>query len=110
MAHTSITREERLEQVRRWIGSGLSGAEFGRTVGIPAGTLAWWRWKFRSEGVSLRPKRKPALSFVEITPAKSVSQSGIAIEVEVAGARLRIPDGFDDQTLTRVLCVLRSPR
>jgi hypothetical protein len=90
--------------------SGLSGAEFSRTSGVPAGTLAWWRWKFRSEGVSLRPKRKRALPFVEITPPQGGARAGEPLELEVAGATLRIPTGFDAPTLARVLGVLRSAR
>jgi hypothetical protein len=110
MAQKSISRGERLEQVRRWVSSGLSGAEFSRTIGVPAGTLAWWRWKFRSEGVSLRPKRARAPGFVEITPPEGGTSRGEPLELEVAGATLRIPTGFDAPTLARVLGVLRSAR
>ena len=108
MARTPISREQRLEQVRRWMASGLSGAEFGRRIGVPAGTLAWWRWKLRSEGVSLRPKRERGLAFVEITPAASETRGGVPLELEIAGATLRIPSGFDEASLARVLGVLRS--
>ena len=88
--------------------SGLSGAEFSRKIGVPAGTLAWWRWKFRSEGMSLRPKRERALSFVEVTPPEAEARVGDLLALEVAGATLRIPPGFDAATLARVLGVLRS--
>lgn len=98
--------------MRRWLASGLSGAEFGRKAGVPAGTLAWWRWKLRSEGVVLRPRAKRALPFVEITPAPAEGsrRPHDGLELEVAGVTLRVPDGFDEHTLTRVLGVLRSPR
>jgi transposase-like protein len=112
MAHTRISREKRLEQVRRWQASGLSAAEFGRKHGIPAGTLGWWQWKLRSEGMPLRrrPQRLPA--FVEI-PAISVNPAPPArerLELELADVTLRIPADFDDKTLSRVLGVLRSAR
>jgi len=92
--------------------SGLSGAEFGRRAGVAAGTLAWWRWKFRSEGVPLRPRAKRALPFVEITPAPADPglRSREPLELQVADVTLRVPDDFEERTLTRVLQVLRSPR
>jgi hypothetical protein len=112
MAHTRTSREERLEQVRRWLASGLSGAEFGRKAGVPAGTLAWWRWKLRSEGVTLRPRARRALPFVEITPmpAEGSRRAQERLELEVDGVTLRVPEGFDEPTLTRLLGVLRGPR
>ena len=112
MTHTRISREKRLEQVRRWPASGLSAAEYGRRHGIPSGTLSWWQWKLRSEGARWRrrPERLPA--FVEI-PAISVDPAAPArerLELELAGVTLRVPADFDDQTLSRVLGVLRSAR
>jgi len=112
MAHTPTSREKRLDQVRRWQASGLSAAEYGRRHGIPAGTLAWWRWKLRAEGVSLRTRAQRRLPFVEITPAppESPRPSREPLELELADVRLRIPADFDEPTLARVLGVLRSGR
>jgi hypothetical protein len=91
--------------------SGLSGAEFGRRAGVPAGTLAWWRWKLRSEGVTLRARGKRALAFVEVpsAPGESSRRSD-PLELEVNGVTLRVSEGFDEPTLARVLAVLWSPR
>jgi hypothetical protein len=112
MAHTPTSREKRRDQVHRWQASGLSAAEFGRRHGIPAGTLAWWRWKLRAEGVSLRPRAQRGLRFVEITPApaESLGPSREPLELQLADVRLRIPADFDEPTLSRVLSVLRSAR
>ncbi len=112
MTHTPISRAERLEQIRRWQASGLSAAEFGRRHGIPAGTLGWWRWKLRSEGAPLRRRRKRLPAFVEIpaVPVQPAPASREQLELELADVTLRIPADFDEQTLGRVLGVLRSAR
>lgn len=112
MTHTPISRTERLEQIRRWQASGLSAAEFGRRHGIPSGTLGWWRWKLRSEGVSLRRRRKRLPAFVEIpaVPVDLAPTSREHLELDFAEATLRIPADFDEKTLGRVLGVLRSAR
>ncbi len=112
-----ISRDRRLEQVRAWVGSGLSCAAFARRVGTKPGTLAWWKWKFESEGVSLAtknpkkrsPRKKPPPAFVEITPpALHVPRPQLTLELE--DVTLRVPEGFDDRTLARVLELLRSAR
>lgn len=111
---TRISREERLSQVRAWVASGLSAAEFALQVGAHPSTLAWWKWKFRCEGAlrSRKPGGTPRLPFVEITPAPASERprTGDQLELQVAGVTLRIPDDFEAQTLARVLQVLRSPR
>ena len=107
METNRISREQRLEQVRAWAGSGLSCTAFARRVGTKASTLAWWKWKFESEGVSLATK--PPLAFVEIAPpALNVPRPQLALELE--DVTLRVPEGFDDRTLARVLELLRSAR
>jgi transposase-like protein len=110
MVHTRTSREKRLDQVRRWQTSGLSAAEYGRRHGIAAGTLAWWRWKLRAEGVSLRTRAPRRLPFVEITPPESPLPSREPLELQLADVRLRIPADFDEGTLSRVLGVLRGAR
>jgi transposase-like protein len=112
MAHTRISREKRLEQVRRWQASGLSAAEFGRKHGIPSGTLSWWQWKLRSEGMPLRrwPERLPGFVEIPALPVEPGPPAREGLELELAGVTLRIPADFDDKTLSRVLGVLRGAR
>jgi transposase-like protein len=115
---TSISWADRLKAVRAWRASGLSAAEFAPQVGVRPSTLAWWKWKLRSGG-SRRARRRGAsskarapLSFVEIAPlpvAESLRPSA-GLELQVADGTLRIPEGFEERTLARVLQVLRGLR
>jgi len=112
MTHTRISREKRLEQVRRWQASGLSAAEYGRRRGIPSGTLSWWQWKLRSEKVRLRrrPERLPAFVEIPAIPVDPAPPARERLELELAGVTLHIPADFDEKTLSRVLGVLRGAR
>jgi len=113
----SISRAERVAQVRAWTASGLSAAEFAPQVGVAPSTLAWWRWKLRRERAGrsgrrqARGKAKAALAFVEITPEPAAAAGpGVPLELQLADVTLRIPEGFEERTLARLLQVLRSAR
>jgi transposase len=113
-----VSRDQRLKQVRAWVGSGVSCEAFARRARIKPGTLAWWKWKLQAEGVRLtakRPrKRKPPpkqlVPFVEITPAPTLEAAPPRIELALGDVTLRVPDGFDPGTLGRVLELVRSAR
>ena len=115
---TSISRAERLAQVRARTASGLSATEFAAQLGVSPSTLAWWRWRLRREGAGhsrrrrARRRAKAPLAFVEIAPepAAEGSRTSAPLELQVADGTLRIPVGFEERTLARVLQVLRSAR
>ena len=120
MATKQVLREQRLEQVRGWVRSGLPCAAFAARVGVNPATLAWWKWKFQSEGVLVATKQsrehngqkgeKPGPAFVEVLPAFGPELARPRIELELGDATLRVPDDFDDGTLGRLLALLRSTR
>jgi len=119
MGSRQLTRDDRLRQVRAWLASGESAERYGRRIGVKPSTLSWWRWKLRSEGVSFttkapRKRRSPSrpLPFVELTPAAGGAAAAPLphLELRVDDVTLAVPAGFDDQTLARVLRVLRSAR
>ena len=114
-------RETWAKRVERWKESGLSAKEFAAELGINARSLSWWRWQLsKSDAVSEapRPRRRrsrlspvptslaPALSpmtFVEMT----ASVMGEPLEIVMPSTlRVRVPTGFDDATLGRLLAVL----
>jgi len=90
------SRKEWERRVRRWRRSGLTAAEFSSREGLVRGTLLWWSSKLQQDA------RAAEVSFVEVTAAPEVS----AIEVTLANGRVvRVPAGFDDSSLERVLAV-----
>ena len=70
-------------------------------------------WRRRARAAARRAATAGALSFVPIVadapaPAAELDRSQPAIEVEVAGAVVRVPSGADAVLLTAVLRALRA--
>lgn len=123
------TREQWAKRVRRWVESGLTAPEFAAEMGLNPRTLRYWKWRLGKEGREAvsssrraRPSRskrqpkalpapKPTASFVEVTPpastlARAARLSTDRIELVVDDHLVvRVPDGFDAETLRRVLAV-----
>ena len=113
------TREQWAARVAQWRDSGRSAAEFAAELGVRADTLKWWKWKLdadtRRKSLARRPARPvqiiakdkmavAPLTFVELTTAPMVREP---LEVVLPSTlRVRVPIGFDDATLTRLLDVL----
>jgi transposase len=111
-------REEWAQRVARWEESGLTARAFAEEAGLSAQTLSYWKWKLkRDEGArSEKPaasQRRTALArstepmFVEVTTPAARASGALEIVVrdEVA---VRVPVGFDEDTLARVLRLVRT--
>ena len=111
-------RETWAKRVERWKDSGLSAKEFAAETGLNAHSLSWWRWRLAG-GEPTRSSRKRTRSSkraVEITKAAATPLSFVemtaavvreSLEVVLPSAlRVRVPVGFDDATLARLLDVL----
>ena len=95
---------------------GLSLAEFARRRGIPAGRLRWWKLELRRRaseysGVS-RAAEPPAVSLVPVRVGPSrlprlLEDAGFEIELS-DGTRIRVPPGFDPESLRHLLQALRT--
>jgi hypothetical protein len=93
--------------------SGQSLREFAAARGVVAGTLAWWRSEINrrearraGQTVPGRPKPK-AIPLVPVT----IAESSVAPVYEVAlpgGAAVRVPTGFDIDSLRRLIAVLEE--
>lgn len=108
-----------VQHVERWKASGLSAKEFSAESGINWRSLSWWKW--RLAGGEVKRKRRSApeatspalakslapLSFVEVTA--SVAREPLEVVLPSA-LRVRVPAGFDDATLVRLLDVLEKRR
>ncbi len=86
-----VRASRRREEVERWLRlretRGLSLRELGEQSGIPAGTLAWWAHRLRTEAASER--------FVEVRVRESDGtdahhQSG---QLSTSRLRVRLPSG-----------------
>jgi hypothetical protein len=122
VARTS--RAEWQKRVERWGDSGLSAKEYASQTGLKASTLSYWKWRLGSEqrassadttdqkcarpGASKR-RASPAVSaprFVEVTPVDAPSAEPLTLVLPGA-ITVRVPVGFDEDTLGRVLRVVR---
>jgi hypothetical protein len=115
MARTSRTVWEK--RVARLHDSDLRDVEFAAEIGVNVHTLRSWKWKLaaerRSEGRTPKTRRArsaakrngpaPRATFVELEIAAAAP-----IELHVGGVEVRVPVGFDEGTLSRVLAVLRQ--
>jgi hypothetical protein len=105
--------------VRRWRRSGQTAREFAEAAGVNAGTLAYWAWRLKCEGKdrgdgSLKRRSRSSSapvgerSFVELI-VDGREAGGFLLELG-DGRRLRIPAGFDDGALGRLLTILGDRR
>ena len=124
-------RAEWERRVAKWRRSGMSTAEFASQHGLNASTLSYWRWKLgaaqtppvtpRRTGKS---RRRPRPSSDRERPIPEdggatspfasvdiVAFGGGETSIELVlmdGIRVRVPLGFDEGTLERVLELLRG--
>jgi hypothetical protein len=95
----------------------LTAKEFAAELDVAASSLTFWKWKLRREKVAqdeaspktVKPLIKAAESkFLQLVPTyDEAAGSTVALEVLIRGdVVVRVPRGFDEQTLTRVLRAL----
>lgn len=103
---------ERRKVIRELDSSGLSLASFSEATGIPAGTLSYWRRRFRSQqGLAARDGAdgSPFIPVRVQGASGPGAGSGSAIEVRLArGCAVVVEPGFDTDHLARLIAVLES--
>lgn len=103
---TAEMREKTLEYAR---GRQASLTEVAEEVGIKGWTLQRWSQKERlaregrEGGAAIQ---KPAMKFVRLETARQPSSSVGALEVLLAGCAIRVPVGFDEETLSNLVAIL----
>jgi len=108
--------------VGRWRRSGLTARTFAEKAGVNASTLSYWAWRLgkvaaptkRSKREKEPPTRSRApqrsLQLVEL-PSSMMPSSSSTLEVALGGdVSVRVPVGFDPETLTRVVRALEATR
>lgn len=106
MTKTRATQAEREEHVRAWEASGVSSRAYAARAGINPNTLVSWRWQRRGRGEAKKASPTPGLAFIELAQPGRPGEAGRTIELQVADVTVRVPDGFDPETLRRVLAVV----
>jgi len=111
------TRAEWAKRVERWADSGMTSKEFAAELGINPRSLVFWKWQLKRDGRGAPmitgeqtrkvPRRRPVtkLPLVELRP--TISETRIELDLG-AGRRLKIPAGFDVESLRRLLSVLEA--
>lgn len=122
--------QQRAKWVERWKDSGLTAKEFAAEAGLTASALYNWSSQLsaakrkqtgrgseiteqpmRPEGLSRAETRSAPLAphFVEL-PVAAVSQTPLMLELLFGNVCVRVPSGFDEVTLTRVVRALGGAR
>jgi transposase len=100
------SRAEWAERVARWEASSLSAAAFAARERLSAKSLVWWRWKLRAS--PSRPTASP-LDFLPVRVVRTATgrpSTAGPIEIVLPNGRIvRVPVGFDETELERVLAV-----
>jgi transposase-like protein len=108
---TGWSWEERREIVREFRASGQTQRAFCRQWGITANTLRSWCRRFDDEGgggeeSGLAGLQTPRWLAVEIQAEAPTSETAAIGLVTRAGVRIEVREGFDAQTLQRLLVLL----
>lgn len=115
-------REVWKKRVDRWRESGLSAREFAAETGVNVHTLSHWAWRLgrpngepRSAKRGTRKEVPTPVRFVEVVTddrasggAAGETGAAPAIELVVGAWTLRVPPGFDLESLRRLLALLES--
>jgi transposase len=128
MARTSS--EQWAKRVERWKESGLSAKEFAAETGLKASTLAYWRWRLSAaersgsssqgevqrglaepkRGVKRRKRTATTMPACVELPVAAVASTPMMLELLFGEVRVRVPSGFDEATLARVVRALGAAR
>jgi len=110
MAKSKATQAERQGHVEAWEASGLSVHAYAAQAGVNPNTLLGWRWRQRRRVEARRSRWPAALEFVELCETEGGGERDATIELRLEGLTVRVPDGFEPETLRRVLSVLAQAR
>jgi transposase len=113
--------QQRAKWVERWRDSGLTAKEFAAEAGLKASLLYNWSSQlsaaarsgsFLQGDIGVKPARSTttALPRVIELPVAAVASAPAVIELLFGDVRVRVPSGFDEATLTRVVRALVGAR
>jgi hypothetical protein len=98
------------DEARRVLGqldaSGLTAAEFGRRRGIAEKRLRWWRKRLGQRSRSVGEALAMVPVRIKLAAGSPTPAAAPPIEVVVGDLVVRVPAGFDAETLARIVGVL----
>jgi len=109
------TRAEWVKRVERWQDSGLTAKEFAAELDVSPSSLTYWKLKLRRErgtGSKADAQAEPlpvasAPKFLQLLPTSVDVEDGAALELILRGGIVvRVPRGFDEPTLARLIGVI----
>jgi hypothetical protein len=110
------TRAEWSKRVERWQESGLTAKEFAAELDVSPNSLTFWKWKLGRERSApkaaatstVKPNDVTTLQFLQLVPTHAdAPNSSVSLEVVIRrDVVVRVPRGFDEETLTRVVRAL----
>ena len=97
-----------VQRVAEWKASGLTAAAYAQPRGWAPTTLKWWSSRLNQSALPAGPVTR----FVQLVPAaeppgRVATRQPPPIVVELRGARLVLPSGFDRGDLAAVLDLVR---
>ena len=95
--------QERYEDFKR---SGLTQAEYCRQHGLASRALCYWVGKFKSQQEP--GQQQWATLTVSDAPASGVHNNHQQMTIQIDKIQLRIPSGFDQETIACVIGLLRD--
>ena len=89
------------ERLARWKRSSLTRQEFAQREGVSPEQLTWWKGRLRTLQCDAPAAETPL--FVELKGPSA----GVGVELVMrSGAVMRVPVGFDEDTVARLVRVL----
>lgn len=108
----TLTREDAQGLMEEFTSSGRGLKAFAEEKGMSSSRLGWWRTKFARE-LREGAGRGAIPAFVPVLVAAGEGDHRKLRPLEVVlrtGQTVRVPEGFDERALRRLLAVLEGPR
>ena len=99
----TTTEQKWFERVSTWRASGVSAVEFSLGKDFRASGLRHWAYLLKRRG--LRPEASSPLVRIARVE-RSPTAAPTLLTIEIGGARVSVPPGFDEETVRTVIGAL----
>lgn len=112
-----LSKAEWAEHLARWREGGETASRYCQEHGLKLGSLRYWSGRIRRESAkALNDAFEGAPRFAKVRGQDSGEQevalartTSTPLRLRVGGVEIEVAEGFDAQTLRRVIGVLQSP-